>query len=108
MLIAGSSSSGIGGHSIAKWSENLVESWNKHVWSFQSGPAARSCQLSIKDNIQDIFRRMLIMSHPVIASKRPHPSCSVCGEVGHTARSLKHRKVSVLSEEQVKIESMYY
>ena len=49
------------GHSIAKWSENPVESWNKHVRSFQNGLAARSRQLSIKDNIQDIFRRMLIM-----------------------------------------------
>ena len=97
-----------GGHSIGKWSESPVESWNKHVRSFQSGPAARSRQLSVKDNIHDIFRRMLIMSHPEIASKRPHPSCSVCGEVGHMARSSKHTKVSVSSEEQARIESMYY
>ena len=67
--------------------------------------AARSRQLSIKDNIQDILCRMLIMSHTVIALKLPHPSCSVCGELGHTAQSLKHNKVSVLSEEQAKIES---
>ena len=38
----------------------------------------------------------------------PRPSCSVCGEVGHTVRSLKYKKVPVLSEEQAKIESMYY
>ena len=62
-----------GGHSIAKWSESPVESWNKHVRSFQSGPAVRSRQLSVKDNIQDIFHRMLIMSHPEIESTPPPP-----------------------------------
>ena len=97
-----------GGHSIAKWSESLVGSWNKHVRSFQSGPDARSRQLSVKDNIHNIFHRMLIMSHPEIASKRPRPSCSVCDEVGRTAQSSKHTKVSVLSEEQARIELMYY
>ena len=65
------------GESIAKWSECPLESWNKHVRSFQSGAAARSRQHSIKDNIHDIFRRMLIMSHPMIASKRPCAFCSV-------------------------------
>ena len=43
------------GRSILKWSKSPVESWNKHVRSFQSGPAARSRQLSIKDNIHDIL-----------------------------------------------------
>lgn len=96
------------GSSVAKWSESPVESWNKHVRSFQSGPAARSRQLSIKDNIHDIFRRMSIMSHPDIASRRPRPSCSVCGAVGHTARSSKHKVVSVMTEEESKIASLYY
>ena len=59
------------GTSIAKWSESPVKSWNKHVRTFRSGPASRSRQLSIKDNIHDIFRRMSIMSHPEIAMKRP-------------------------------------
>ena len=59
------------GHSIAKWSESPVESWNKHVCSFQSGPTAKSRQLSIKDNIYDVFRRILITSNLEIASKRP-------------------------------------
>ena len=65
------------GRSILKWSKSPVESWNKHVRSFQSGPAARSRQLSIKDNIHDILRRMLISSHQEIASKRPLTICSV-------------------------------
>ena len=96
------------GLSIAKWSENPVESWNKHVRSFQSGPAARSRQHSIKDNIRDIFCRMLIKSHPEVASRRPRPSCSICGEVGHTARSARHSKASVSTEENARIDSLYY
>ena len=97
------------GTSIAKWSESPVESWNKHVRSFQSGPASRSRQLSIKDNIHDIFRRMSIMSHPEIAMKRPRPRCSVCGEVGHTARSSRHSGMaSVMVEEEARIESLYF
>ena len=96
------------GLSIAKWSEGPVESWNKHVRSFQSGPSARSRQLSIKDNIHDVFRRMLIMSHPAIASRRPRPTCKICGEVGHTARSFRHKMVSAQTEEHSVIQSMFY
>ena len=81
------------GSSITKWSESPVESWNKFVRSFQSGPAAISRQLSLKgvnkqdflqvfqgsgigkieDNLTSanplsyIFRRMSIVSHPEIA-----------------------------------------
>ena len=97
-----------GSQSISRWSESPLESWNKHVRSFQSGPAARSRQLSINDNIHDVFCRMLITSHPEVTSKRPRPSCSICGEVGHTARSSRHKKSTVSTQEQAQIESMYY
>lgn len=96
------------GRSIAKWSESPVESWNKHVRAFQSGPSARARQLSIKDNIHDIFRRMLIKSHPEIASKRPRASCSICGEVGHTARSSRHKRSTVSTSEEALVQSMYH
>ena len=33
---------------------------------------------------------MLINSHPVIASKKPRPSCSICCETGHTDRAAMH------------------
>ena len=96
------------GHSIAQWSESPVESLNKHIRSYQSGPSARSRQLSIKDNIHDVFRRMLITSHPEIASKRPRCICTICGEVGHTARSYRHKTSTALTEEQAQIASLYY
>ena len=44
-----------GGESIAKWSENPLERWNKHVRSIQSGPCAWARQISVKKNIHDIF-----------------------------------------------------
>ena len=95
--------------SIAKWSECPVESWNKHVRSFQSGTGSRSQQVSVKENIHDIFVRMLVSSHPSIASRRPRPSCSVCGEVGHTARSKQHRATdaSLLTDDETQFESFF-
>ena len=96
------------GQSIGKWSESPLESWNKHVRAFQSGPSSRARQFSIKDNIHDIFCRMLITSHPEIASKRPRVSCNICGEVGHTARSSRHKRSTVATEEQAHVQSMYY
>ena len=97
-----------GGQSIAKWSESPVECWNKHVRSFQSGPAARSRQSSVKYNIHDVLKMMLVMTHPAITSRRPRPSSKICGEVGHTARSFKHKLSFSQTEEQSIIESMYY
>ena len=95
------------GTSISKWSENPLESWNKYVRSFQSGPAARARQCSVKDNLKDVFTRMVIRSHPAIADKYPRPLCSLCGEVGHTARSIRHRRLNVPTCEKTTIDSVY-
>ena len=96
---------------ISKWSESPVESWNKHVRSFQSGTSSRAQQVSVKENIHDIFVRMLISSHPSIASKKNRPTCSVCGEVGHTARSVRHRNKDASlpkGDDEVQLESFFY
>lgn len=95
------------GKSISKWSESPLESWNKHVRSFQSGPAARARQDSVKHNIHDIFKRMLIRSNPSIAAKYPRPTCSICGDIGHTARSIRHKMASVSTHEKDLISSFY-
>ena len=71
------------GKDISVWSENPVESWNKFVWAYQSGVAARARLSSIKDNL-------LIESHRKVASLKPRPSCLVCGEIGHTAGARIH------------------
>ena len=59
-----------GGKCIAKWSENPLESWNKSVRAFQSSVAARARQNSMRNNINDILTRMLIMSNPEITTKK--------------------------------------
>ena len=48
------------------------------------------------------------MSHPEIAPRRPPPSCSICGEIRHTARSRRHTKSTALTLEQFQIDSYYY
>ena len=78
------------GSSISKWSESPLEAWNKHVRSFKSGTSSRSRQTSIRANLHDIFRRMLITSHPAISSKRYRPLCRICGRHGHSARNAIH------------------
>ena len=97
------------GKSIAKWSESPIEGWNKYVRSFQSGPTARSRQMSVKTSIHDIFKRMLITSHPIIASRRHRPTSQICGEHGHFARAFIHKSnnTSVHTDKQRVLESMY-
>ena len=95
------------GNSIGKWSESPVESWNKHVRSYQSGSSCRSRQVSVKHNIHDIFVRMLVSSHPIIASKRPRPACSICGDIGHTSRSKRHKEFGPMAEEDARLESFF-
>ena len=75
------------GSSISKWSEIALEAWNKHVRSFKSGTSSRSRQTYIRANLHDIFRRMLITSHPAISSKRYRPLCRICVRYGQWAFS---------------------
>ena len=96
------------GKSIAVWSENPLESWNEYVRSFKSGSAARARQCSVQTNIHDVLRRMLIKSHPDVAARRYIPRCSICNEMGHTARSSIHKRPNnALTEEQLLIASLY-
>ena len=54
---------------ISVYSEQAQEHWNKFIVKYKSGPGARARQHNIKDNLADIFRRMLLMTNPMIASK---------------------------------------
>ena len=97
------------GKSIGKWSESPLEAWNKHVRSFKSGPSCRSRQTSVKENLHDVFKRMLILSHPEISIKRHRCTCQICGESGHTSRSSIHKndEVDTGQEDEMLLKSLY-
>lgn len=96
-----------GGAPIAVYAEQSGEAWNKHIRSFKSGPAARARQCSIRKNTQDIFTRMLVQTHPIIAAKRKLNQCKRCEKYGHTVRSCPLKKQMDLDEERIFIESCY-
>ena len=74
---------------IAEYSEQSIESWNKFIRAYKSGPAAKARQMSIKMNTKDIFQRMMIKTHPAIALKKRQLFCDSCKQLGHTVRSCK-------------------
>ena len=88
-----------GGSSIGVYSEQAQEAWNKHVTAFKSGPCARARQTSVKENLRDIFCRMLMVTNPLISFQRRHVICNICGKDGHTSRSSIHDNKTVVTEE---------
>lgn len=95
------------GKPIALYAEQSGEAWNKHIQAYKSGPAARARQCSIKVNTQDIFTRMLVQSHPIIASKRKVLKCNRCDKYGHTVRSCPMNVATVQDEEKSFINSLF-
>ena len=94
------------GAPIAIYSEQGSEAWNKFIRSFKSGPCARARQTSIQDNILDIFNRMMIKTHPEVASRKRQSRCTGCDKLGHTVRScplvVTSKKVDTLERSRVK------
>ena len=95
------------GSPIAIYSEQGSEAWNKFIRSFKSGPAARARQTSIQENILDIFNRMLIKSHPEVASRKRQSKCNQCGKLGHTVRSCQLLVMHALNREKSRIQSCF-
>ena len=95
------------GKPIAVYAEQSVEAWNKHIRAFKSGPSSRARQCSIKLNTRDIFTRMLVQSHPIIASKRRVLKCKRCEKHGHTIRSCPMNVATVQDAEKTFIDSCY-
>ena len=96
------------GGPIAIYAEQSGEAWNKHIRAYKSGPAAKARQCSIKLNTQDISTRMLIQSHPYIASKKRVLQCKRCEKYGHTSRSCLMNVATAFDYEKSFIESCYY
>ena len=78
---------------VSNWSEQGSEAWNKYIRAWKSGKSARSQQYSLKDNIYDVFRRILISTHPAITSQH--------------FRSKKRIKSLVCTEIESEVESFY-
>ena len=95
------------GKPIAKFSEQSGESWNKFIRAYKSGAACKARQMSIKLNTRDVFTRMMIKTHPVIANKKRQISCGKCCELGHTARSCRKDASTVETLERSIIGNCY-
>ena len=95
------------GMPIALYAEQSGEAWNKYIRAYKSGPGSRARQCSIRLNTQDIFTRMLVQSHPLIASKKKILKCNECEKYGHTVRSCPKKCSDVMTEEKSIIESCY-
>ena len=95
------------GAPIAIYSEQGSEAWNKHIRAYKSGPAARARQTSIKENLQDIFQRIMIQTDPRVASRKRQVVCNRCGKVGHTIRSCPKRVTTVMDSEDASIDSCF-
>ena len=96
-----------GGSPIAVYSEQGSEAWNKHIRAFKSGPAMRARQTSIQENIHDIFNRMMLKTHPKIASRKRQVQCSRCAKLGHTIRSCPLTVSSVLDLEATRVQHCF-
>ena len=95
------------GAPIAIFSEQGSEAWNKFIRSFKSGPAARARQTSIQENILDIFNRMMMKTHPEVASRKRQNKCTHCEKLGHTIRSCPLLVTCVLSWEKSRVQSCF-
>ena len=97
-----------GGKPIGIYAEQSVESWNKHIRAYKSGPACKARQMSIKLNTLDIFERMSIRSHPYVADKRRQLYCSYCEkDADHTTISCPKKVHGPLTEKQSEIRAMF-
>ena len=52
------------------YSEQAQEHWNKYITKYKSGASQRARQHNVGLNIFDIFKRMFLMTHPQVSSRR--------------------------------------
>ena len=96
-----------GGSSIAKYSEQSSESWNKYIKAYKSGASFKARQMSLQINTHDIYSRLMIRTHPIIASKKRLLQCGTCGKFGHTTRGCKAAVNNAFTEEKMIIQECF-
>ena len=92
---------------IAQYSEQAQEHWNKQITRYKSGCGARARQHGVSVNLADIFGRMLMKTHPVVAAEKRQIRCGRCFKLGHSARSQVHHGFGPVKEEAAIIEKYY-
>ena len=95
------------GKSIAVYAEQGSEAWNKYIRAYKSGPSARARQCSVENNTRDIFTRMMLQTHPLIATKKRQIQCFSCGGIGHSIMTCKARFEIVRTEEESEVWECY-
>ena len=78
-----------GGFGLGEWSEEGLETLHKLVRRFRERLARKT---SLKDNLTDVAKHLLIRSDPIIRSYKRVLSCTICKEKGHTKRSCPLKK----------------
>jgi hypothetical protein len=96
-----------GGSPIAKYSEQSSESWNKYIKAYKSGTSCKARQMSLQINTHDIYCRLMIRTHPIIASKKRLLQCGLCGKFGHTTRGCKVDVNNIFTEEKMIIQECF-
>ena len=78
-----------GGLGLGEWSEEGLETIHKLVRRFREMLARKT---SLKDNLTDVAKHLLIRSDPIVRSYKRILYCSVCKGKGHTKRSCPLKK----------------
>ena len=63
--------------------------------------------MGVSVNLADIFGRMLMNTHPVVAAEKRQIRCGRCFKLGHSARSQVHLGFGPVKEEAANIEKYY-
>ena len=92
---------------LAQYSGQSQEHWNKYITRFKSGSGARARQHGVSVNLGDIFGRMLMMTHPSIASQKRQIICGKCQQVGHSAKSKAYHSYGPANEEEALINKYF-
>ena len=87
--------------------EQSSESWNKYIKAYKSGTSCKARQMSLQINTHDIYCRLMIRTHPIIASKKRLLQCGTCGKFGHTTRGCKVDVNNVFTEEKMIIQECF-
>ena len=90
-----------------QYSEKSQEHWNKYITRFKGGSGACARQHGVSVNMVDISGRMLMMTHPSIASQKRQIICGKCQQAGHSPKSKAYHCYGPANEEEARINKYF-